>query len=194
MTDLTAVALASQSPRRLALLQSLDLDVVVVHSRYTEHDDGTAGDCAALASRHALGKADAADAGGPPMLVAADTIVDVDGAAFGKPRDDVDAKRMLRTLSDRWHTVHTAFAVVDRSSGKREHGVESSRVRFSRLDDAAIDRYVATGEPRDKAGAYGIQGRGALLVERVDGDFYTVMGLPLSRLAIAFRQLGYEVG
>ena len=194
MTELTAVALASQSPRRLALLRSLDLDVVVVHSRYTEHDGGTAGDCAVLASRHALGKADAAEAGGPPMLVAADTIVDVDGAAFGKPRDDADAKRMLRTLSDRWHTVHTAFAVVDRANGKREHGVESSRVRFSRLDDAAIDRYVATGEPRDKAGAYGIQGRGALLVERVDGDFYTVMGLPLLRLAVAFRQLGYEVG
>ena len=146
-----------------------------------------------LALRHALGKAAGADADGPPLLVAADTVVDVDGAGLAKPRDDDDAKRMLRALSGRWHVVHTGFTLVDRSNGKSISGVESSRVKFAALDDATIARYVATGEPRDKAGAYGIQGKGALLVERVDGDFYTVMGLPLARVNAAARALGREI-
>ncbi|MFI5388716.1 MAG: Maf family protein, partial [Candidatus Eremiobacterales bacterium] len=97
-------------------------------------------------------------------------------------------------LSGRWHVVHTGFTLVDRSNGKSVSGVESSRVKFAALDDATIARYVATGEPRDKAGAYGLQGKGALLVERVDGDFYTVMGLPLARVNAAARELGREIG
>jgi len=146
-----------------------------------------------FALRHALGKADAAPADGPPVLVAADTIVDVDTVAMNKPRDAADAKRMLRTLAGRWHVVHTGFAVVDRAAKKSIAGVESSRVKFAPLDEGAIERYVATGEPLDKAGGYGIQGHGAWLVERVDGDFYTVMGLPLARVGTALRDLGYDV-
>ena len=187
------VTLASASPRRLQLLESLGLRVVVVRSSYEERDDMTSDGLADLALRHALGKAAGADADGPPLLVAADTVVDVDGAGLAKPRDDDDAKRMLRALSGRWHVVHTGFTLVDRSNGKSISGVESSRVKFAALDDATIARYVATGEPRDKAGAYGIQGKGALLVERVDGDFYTVMGLPLARVNAAARALGREI-
>lgn len=187
------IALASASPRRLQLLESLGLVVVVVRSTYEERDDLASDGLADLALRHALGKAAGADTGGPALLVAADTVVDVDGTGLAKPRDDADAKRMLRVLSGRWHVVHTGFTVVDRSSGTRVAGVESSRVKFAALDDATIDRYVATGEPHDKAGAYGIQGKGALLVERVDGDFYTVMGLPLARINAAARELGREI-
>lgn len=189
----TEVTLASASPRRLQLLESLGLTVVVVRSTYEERDDLASDGLADLAVRHALGKAARADSKGPPLLVAADTVVDIDGRGFAKPRDDDDAKRMLRALSGRWHVVHTGFAVVDRSNAKSVSGVESSRVKFVALDDATIARYVATGEPRDKAGAYGIQGKGALLVERIDGDFYTVMGLPLARINAAARELGHEI-
>jgi len=189
----TELTLASASPRRFQLLESLGLRVVVVRSTYEERDDLASDGLADLALRHALGKAAGAEAAGPPLRVAADTVVDVDGAGLAKPRDDADAKRMLRTLSGRWHVVHTGFTLVDRPAGKSVAGVESSRVKFVPLDDAMIDRYVATGEPRDKAGAYGIQGIGALLVARVDGDFYTVMGLPLARINAAARELGREI-
>jgi nucleoside triphosphate pyrophosphatase len=190
---LAEVTLASASPRRLRLLESLGLRVVVVRSAYEERDDLASDGLADLALRHALGKAAGADPSGPPVLVAADTVVDVDGASLVKPRDDADAKRMLRVLSGRWHIVHTGFTVVDRAAGASVCGVESARVKFVDLDDATIDRYVATGEPSDKAGAYGIQGKGALLVERIDGDFYTVMGLPLARVNAAARGLGREI-
>lgn len=190
---LTEVALASASPRRLQLLESLGLRVVVVGSAYEERDDLASDGLADLALRHALGKAAGAAPIGPPVLVAADTVVDVDGESLAKPRDDADAARMLRVLSGRWHVVHTGFTVVDRAAGASICGVESAHVKFARLDDATIARYVATGEPRDKAGAYGIQGKGALLVERVEGDFYAVMGLPLARVSAAARELGREI-
>ena len=194
MTErLREVSLASASPRRLQLLESLGLHVRVIASGYEEHEDG-ATDGRATALRHALGKAEMAAPSGPPVLITADTVVDVDGTLLGKPRDAREAADMLRTLSGRRHVVHTGFAVVDRAAEKRESGVESTGVVFTALSPEAIERYVSTGEPMDKAGAYGIQGRGALLVERVDGDFYTVMGLPLTRIAGALRALGHEIG
>jgi septum formation protein len=189
-----AVALASISPRRRQLLESLDIEVVVVGSRYDEgahHDDYD--DPLELVLAHALGKAAQADPAGPPLLVAADTAVVIDGDILGKPRDAAEAAAMLRRLSGRRHEVHTGFAVTDRAAGRTVSGVESTRVTFEPLDGAQIARYVATGEPMDKAGAYGIQGRGALLVASIDGDFYTVMGLPLARLGRAFASLGYEL-
>lgn len=190
---LAEVSLASASPRRLSLLESLELRVVVVRSGYDEAGSGARGQGRELALAHAIGKAKAAQPDGPPILIAADTVVDVDGIVLGKPKDAAEAKTMLRTLSGRWHVVHTGFAVNDRTDGRFVTGVESSKVRFANLDDKQIERYVATDEPLDKAGAYGIQGRGALLVERIDGDFYTVMGLPLARLAATLRELGHEI-
>jgi septum formation protein len=195
MTErLRVVTLASSSPRRLTLLRSVGLDVTVVGSDYEENNELTPdGDPQHLALRHAQGKAAAAHAGGPPVLVAADTIVVIDGAVLGKPRDEADARRMLALLSGREHVVHTAFVVLDRAAGSNAQGVETASVRFVELKQERIDRYVATGEPMDKAGAYGIQGRGALNVSSVNGDFYTVMGLPLARLDQAFTSLGYEL-
>lgn len=190
----SAVTLASVSPRRRQLLESLGLAVVVVASGYDEraHDERYA-DPRELVLAHALGKAAQAHTLGPPLLVAADTVVAIDGAVLGKPRDAHEATCMLRQLAGRQHEVHTGFAVSDRARGRIESGVESTRVTFAPLDDGQIARYVATGEPLDKAGAYGIQGRGALLVASIDGDFYTVMGLPLARLGRAFASLGYEL-
>jgi septum formation protein len=196
MTErLSAITLASSSPRRLALLQSLGLDVTVVRSGYDESDDAAANGVhpSRLVQRHATGKADQAEAAGPPLLIAADTLVAVADEILGKPADAAQAHAMLRRLSGRRHTVYTGYAVVDRSSGKRTAGVESASVEFMPLRDDQIARYVQTGEPLDKAGAYGIQGLGALLVASVSGDFYTVMGLPLARVAAACDALGYAL-
>jgi septum formation protein len=170
------------------------LDVTVLRSEYEEINElGPDSDPRALALRHAHGKAAAAEAHGPPLLVAADTLVVIEGAVLGKPRDAADARRMLGLLAGREHEVHTAFVVLDRGAGDYRDGVESARVRFVALDEQRIARYVATGEPMDKAGAYGIQGKGALNVQSIHGDFYAVMGLPLARLDQAFTALGYEL-
>jgi septum formation protein len=191
---LRSVALASVSPRRRQLLESLGLQVVQVPSSYREADHLDAHpDPRDLVLAHAQGKARLAEPHGPPMLVAADTEVVIDGDVLGKPRDAAEAQTMLTRLSGRTHTVHTGFTAIDRASNEAIAGVESAHVTFVPLTARDIARYVATGEPLDKAGAYGIQGRGALLVASIDGDFYTVMGLPLARLGRAFASLGYEL-
>lgn len=188
-----AVALASASPRRLALLQSIGLDVTVVRSAYEEHRADAKLEPGKLVQLHAAGKAERAEPAGPALLIAADTLVAVGDEVLGKPRDALEARSMLRRLSGRRHTVYTGFAVVDRLTGVRTVGMESAAVQFSPLSDGEIERYVATGEPLDKAGAYGIQGRGALLVTSIAGDFYAVMGLPLARVVRACATLGYDL-
>ena len=191
---LQAVSLASQSPRRKWLLESIGLAVTVVPSAYREEDNAEpAARPDEIALRHALGKAEQAAASGPPLLIAADTIVEIAGELLGKPRDASAARAMLGKLSGREHHVYTGFVVLDRASGRRHSGVESTAVRFVPLDDVAIEAYVASGDPLDKAGAYGIQGRGGLLVSSIAGDFYTVMGLPLARIGAALRELGHDV-
>ncbi len=193
MRELHDILLASASPRRRELLASLGLRVLVVQSGVDEGDRPGYGPLE-LARLHAGAKADAValrEAG--HLIVAADTVVELDGVALGKPHDSADAVRMLSALSGREHTVHTAWTVLDVAAQTRRDGVSSTFVRFNSLDPREIERYVAGGEPMDKAGAYGIQGRGAALVERIDGDFYTVMGLPLGRVVRAFRELGYEL-
>lgn len=195
MSPNARIVLASASPRRLELLRSLGLEVDVLPSGY--HEPEMPGLLPQeLASNHAAAKLESAIAllgerYDVPVL-AADTVVDRDGTALGKPRDAAEAARMLELLSGREHLVHTAFALG--VPGRTRH-VESAttRVWFYRLQPGEIAEYVATGEPMDKAGAYGIQGRAAALVERIDGDFYTVMGLPLSRVVRAMRRLGFAL-
>ncbi len=122
------------------------------------------------------------------VIIGSDTIVVTDGHILGKPADAADAARMLRALSGRTHTVFTAVAVARGSAIRSD--VEEVSVTFRALDDATIAAYVATGEPMDKAGAYGIQGFGASIVERIDGDYFAVMGLPVGRLIALLRDLG----
>jgi septum formation protein len=187
---LRGIVLASASPRRLELLRSLGLEVNVVVSDYDEPElPGLAP--IEVARRHAREKLERtpfSDA----VAVASDTVVDVDGVALGKPRDAAEASSMLRRLSGREHLVHTAFALAIPGRDPIEE-VSTTRVRFYALDDATIREYVATGEPLDKAGAYGIQGRAAELVESIDGDFYTVMGFPLARFVRALRRSGFTL-
>lgn len=182
------VILASQSPRRRDLL---DLIGVAHEVRPANVDEGyAAGEQPEVhVERLARAKAKAAAAGSRESLViGADTIVVIDGKVLGKPRDADDAVRMLRMLNGRTHFVMTAVAAA--FEDRMASAVEQVSVTFRELGDDEIEAYIATGEPMDKAGAYGIQGYGATIVKRIEGDYFAVMGLPLVRLVELMARLG----
>jgi septum formation protein len=183
---LPRVILASQSPRRRELLSLVGIAHEVrpadIDERYLPGESPRA-----HAERLAREKAEKIREP-EAVVIGSDTIVVVDGDVLGKPRDETDAARMLRRLSGRSHTVITAIAVAWR--GRVESGIEEVEVTFHPLTDADIAGYVATREPMDKAGAYGIQGFGATIVARVDGDYFAVMGLSLQRLVRLLGRLG----
>jgi len=180
------VVLASVSPRRRELLELLGLTFEVSPADLDETwRNGEPP--AAHAERLAREKA-AARARPGAVAIGADTIVVVDGAILGKPSGPDEAAAMLRRLAGREHEVYTGVAVA--YGGKTAAGASRTVVRFRALDDATIRDYVATGEPLDKAGAYGIQGYGAVLVERIDGDYFTVMGLALGLMVDLLRRVG----
>jgi septum formation protein len=182
------VVLASSSPRRRDLLNLIGIPHEVrpanidetmrpreAPRRYTE--------------RLAREKASAIAVRDPGLItIGADTVVVVNRKVLGKPTDPDDAARMLGMLSGREHTVITAVAVA--RGRKLRSAIEEVRVKFRRLREGEIEAYIATGEPMDKAGAYGIQGFGATMVERVEGDYFAVMGLPLARLVGLMRDVG----
>jgi septum formation protein len=176
------------------LLASLGLQVDVRPSGYGEPDDPALTPLE-LAVRHARAKAEHVAPSLQPadVAVAADTVVDLGGIALNKPAGAEGAVRMLRSLSGREHVVHTAYALVLPGRSKPVEDASSTRVRFYQLSDDEIAEYVATGEPMDKAGAYGIQGRAASLVESISGDFYTVMGFPLGRFIRTLRGYGFTL-
>ncbi len=125
------------------------------------------------------------------LVIAADTLVYLNGYPIGKPKDAEDAKVILQRLSDSRHTVFTGIAVI---MGEKELvSAEASDVYFRPLSGKEINWYVSTGEPLDKAGAYGIQGYGSVFVRKIDGDFYNVMGLPVYRLCLMLRRFGVEI-
>ncbi len=180
------IVLASASPRRRQLLELLGLSAEVVPSNIDEtwrNGEAPAAHAERLAREKvsALHRPEAA-------VVGADTIVVIDGVILGKPADAAEARATLRRLAGREHEVFTAVAVAH--GGRTASGVVRTTVRFRALDDATIAEYVATGEPMDKAGAYGIQGYGAVLVERIEGDYFTVMGLGLVLLVDLLELVG----
>ena len=184
------VILASASPRRRDLLTMIGIAHEVIPADVDE-TYGPEEVPRAHAERLAREKASVLAARAPDaVIIAADTIVVVDGDVLGKPRDADEAARMLRRLAGRTHTVFTAVAVA--SGAKILSGVEEVGVTFRPLDDATITSYVATREPMDKAGAYGIQGYGAAIVERIDGDYFAVMGLAIGRMLALLRELGFR--
>lgn len=188
------VVLASASPRRRELLTLIGIAHSVQPADVDERihpDEAPAVYAERLAREKATAGASVDDAS---ITIGSDTIVVIDDHVLGKPRDRSDAAAMLRTLSGRTHTVYTAVAV--RRGSRVASAVEHVAVTFRPLTDAVIDSYIGTGEPMDKAGAYGIQGYGATLVERIDGDYFAVMGMPLGRLVELMAQLGvrYDFG
>ena len=187
-----SIYLASRSPRRAEILQQLGVRFSVLPSDIDESLlGGEQPDQYVL--RLAAAKAVACAAGSEtdrPVL-AADTTVSIDGLVLGKPVDDADACAMLRRMSGRWHEVHTGLALATR------HGVEtalsSTRVQFAILSEGEIAAYVASAEPRDKAGAYGIQGLAGIFVRRIEGSYTGVMGLPVHETACLLKNAGVPI-
>lgn len=186
--------LASASPRRRELLTQIGVSFVVEVSDVEEMIDAELLPHALVASL-ALQKAQAvAKNHTEGIVLGADTIVVSDGNILGKPQDAAQAKAMLQSLSGRWHQVMTAVALVDAQDDQKVWtSVESTNVKFRNLTQEDIAAYVATGESMDKAGAYGIQGYGALLVERIEGCYNNVVGLPLQQVARGLNQWGINL-
>ena len=188
-----SIILASASPRRRELMQMLGVqDLKIIPAAGEEKaDPGLPPDelVKALAAHKA--REVAVKCGKDDIVVAADTIVWHLGRVYGKPHSEAEAADMLRALSGDAHEVYTGVAVLRGSELILE--AERSAVHFRRLSDAEIDAYIATGEPMDKAGAYGIQGRASLFVEGIEGDFFNVMGLPLCRLGLMLNRLGVSL-
>ncbi len=178
--------LASQSPRRQALMQIFGVPFTVEAADVDEQMDAAKRpfDEVARVSRK---KAEAISCGIDDIVIAADTIVVCEGQVLGKPRDDADAGRMLNLLSARAHQVMTGVTV--RRAEKYITCTEVTDVYFRSLSQREIEAYIKSGETKDKAGSYGIQGGGALFVEKIAGDFYNVMGLPVCRLGQILRQI-----
>ncbi len=177
------LVLASRSPRRSELLRRLDIPFSVVPSSFEEiwPESEIPGEAVEALARQ---KAESVGLQFPDALtLGADTVVVFEDDVLGKPRTEIEASEMLSRLSGMIHTVYTGLALVHPSSGRVVTGHEVTRVTFSSLSMEEISRYVASGSPMDKAGAYGIQDDyGALFVSRIDGDYYNVVGLPLHRL------------
>jgi septum formation protein len=176
------IVLASTSPRRKLLLERIGLP----HSVIVPSADEVVphhGNCKKIALHNARIKAESviSKANGR-AVIGVDTIVDLDGEPLGKPVDAIEAVTMISRLSGRDHFVHTAVYFVESDANLSYEIVETSLVHFRNLGASEIEAYVATGEPLDKAGAYGIQERGSMLVERIEGCFFNVMGLPVARL------------
>jgi len=183
--------LASSSPRRRELLEAAGIKFVVHAADVPEvHREGEAP--VDFAQRLAREKAAVVASAHPGALVlGADTIVVVDGEIFGKPEDAADAARMLRKLSGRDHLVTTAVCLLAPSAGTPDVQAETTRVFFSKLSEKDIADYIATGEPMDKAGAYGIQGHASRWVARIEGDYFTIVGLPVARVWEMLKRAGY---
>lgn len=180
--------LASASPRRRALLRQAGLRFRVVPSHTTE-EVRPGEPPRQYVLRTAEEKARAVASSYPAAwILAADTIVEIDGHILGKPRDEADGRRMLRLLSGRHHRVMTAFVVLraDHQVGR----LVTSTVSFKALSEAQIRAYLATGEPKDKAGAYAVQGQGRALVAEVDGSYTNVVGLPMDEVLASLQALG----
>jgi len=173
------IALVSSSPRRREILELVGFKYRVVKADVEEELHPTP---ELTAVKNAEAKVVAARELLEPGEVglAADTIVVLDGEVLGKPSTREEAVNYLKRLSGRWHKVITGFALL--MEGRLVSGYEEALVKFKRMTLREIEWYVSTGEPMDKAGAYGIQGIGALFIERIEGDFFTVMGLPISRI------------
>lgn len=185
--------LASTSPRRRELLGQIGVKDYRILSPDVEEVMDEMLPPAQLVEGLSRQKAMAvrARAGEDDVIIAADTVVSLEGEVLGKPADELDAFKMLSALSGNRHQVYTGITVIRGTDVVTEH--ERTTVTFRELDPAEIEHYIATGEPMDKAGAYGIQGIGALLVSGIDGDYFNVMGLPVYRLGRMLARFGVDV-
>lgn len=187
------IILASASPRRVELLKQVKLDFKAVPSNFDETINEILS-IKDLVQSLAYGKANdiAKKLKSDSLVIGADTVVVKDGI-LGKPNNEGHAYSMLKMLQGEWHEVVTGIAVIDSSSQKFVLGYELTRVKMKQLSDDIINSYIKTGEPMDKAGSYGIQGLGALLVERIEGCYFNVVGLPLLKLSNILEEFGVKI-
>lgn len=187
------IVLASKSPRRRQLLEQIGLEFEICESSY-EEDMSAMADPFALVKFLALNKAMAvAKKYEDAIIIAADTFVVFDNKFLGKPKSETEAKEMLRLLSGKTNIIVTGLALIDTKSGRVINEVDQATVKMIDLSDEEIDSYVATGHPLDKAGAYGVQGVGAVLIERIEGDYNNILGLPLNKLYPILKEFDIHV-
>ncbi len=186
------IILASGSPRRKELMELLGLPFSV---RVSDADESTDPELPPyfIVEQLSLLKASAVASemkaeGTEGIVIGSDTVVVFEDAILGKPKDSADAKKMLTALSGNWHSVLTGVTVMNTKNAKSETFYVETKVHFISLSEEQIDAYVSTGEPLDKAGSYGIQGKGGLFVDRIDGDYFNVVGLPMCKLATVLKE------
>lgn len=186
------IYLASGSPRRKELLTQIGCRFEIVKSNAEELKDSTLSPDA-LVMENACRKAEEAASSleKDAAVLGADTVVALDGKIFGKPKDEKDAARMLSELSGRSHEVYTGIAIV--ANGKTFRAVEKTLVEFRTISDEEIKKYIKTGEPMDKAGAYAVQGIAAKFIPRIEGSFSNVVGLPIAAVDSLARKAGVEL-
>ncbi len=178
--------LASSSPRRLAILKQIGIEPEVIVSAAVEIKTGAPEE---VVKTNALAKGQAVAASAQhKIIIASDTVVVIEGEIQGKPKDEGEALSMLMSLVGKSHWVYSSVAIINSDTGDYLVDVDKTEVCFGKTTQEDLKQYIRTGEPMDKAGAYGIQEKGALLVEKICGDYYTVMGLPLYKLKKLLEQ------
>ena len=186
------IILASASPRRADLLKQIGLEFELVPSNIGERphpDEAPADYITRIARAKVIAAARHREEG---LVLGADTVVVLDGQLLGKPEDEPTARRILGQLSGKWHAVMTGVALYDIESRREVADYDKTLVKFAQMTDTEIEWYLSTGEPMDKAGAYGIQGLGGLFVEEIAGNYYNVVGLPIPLVYRLARRLGYS--
>ena len=193
------IILASKSPRRIAILKQIGVDFESVSSTFTEAkslEDVNISGVKKLVINNAKGKAmDVVSKLGDGIFLGVDTLIVCESKILGKPKDKKDAKKMLSFLSGKMHEIFSAIALIKKEKNKLKvlSACDVAKVYFRFLSNKEIDDYVASGEPLDKAGGYGIQEKGAKFIKKIVGDYYTVVGLPLAKLLDIGRKMNIEI-
>jgi septum formation protein len=184
------IILASGSPRRKELLEQIGLKFEIVESGY-EEDMGMISDPYGLVKFLALKKAEnVAEQNEDAIIISADTFVVLDGEFIGKPKNREEAEELLKRLSGKIHEVVSGFAIIDTKDNNIINDFGKAKVKFRALDDTEIKEYVATGEPLDKAGGYAIQNKASVFIESIEGDYYSIVGLPLAKVYLELKNMG----
>lgn len=185
--------LGSSSPRRAEILRKENIEFKVISPEDIEEESLSSDPVdhvLELSKRKVQSVSDKVEEG---LILGADTVVVLDGKILGKPKDKTDAQRILRELSGRSHRVYTGLSLMDKSSGKILSAYDCTEVKFNELKDEDIKNYIATGEPMDKAGAYGIQGMGNFLVDHIKGNLDNVIGLPMRKLREMLKKITEDI-
>ena len=189
------IILASASLRRAELLKKVTDNFKIMVSNYEESDIPFTGNCGDYVMALARGKAMdiCSSVKKPAAIIGCDTVVFLNGTVLGKPKDSIEAFQMLSDLSDNTHEVYTGIAVINTETQEIITEYVCTEVKFSKLTEQQIKKYIETGEPFDKAGAYGIQGGASLFVEGIKGCYYNVVGLPVNKLSFMLREMGVNL-